>query len=51
MNITYEPALDRTYNKSYATSKDSDQPVNLLSMTRTLVYPSLDTLDDVERTR
>ena len=42
-SITIEPVDDKTYNKTYVTSKDSDQTVHLPSMARVLVYPSLDT--------
>ena len=48
--ITFEPAHDKTYNKTYVTSKDSDQPVHPSSMTRFLVYPSLDSPEVVEGT-
>ena len=37
-----EPAHDKTYNKTCATSKDSDQPVHPLSKARVLMHPSLD---------
>ena len=39
---TYEPAHDKTYNKTCVTSKYLDQPVHPPSMARILVYPSLD---------
>ena len=45
-----EPAHDNTYNKTYVTSKDSDQPVHPPSMSRLLIYPSLDSLKPVEGT-
>ena len=37
---TYEPAHDKTHNKTYVTSNDSDQPEHPPSMERVLVYPS-----------
>ena len=40
MPLIYEPAHNKTYNKTYVTSKDSDQPVNPPSTPRVLVYPS-----------
>ena len=40
LNI-YEPAHDKTYNKTCVTNEDSDQPVHLPSMARVLVYPTL----------
>ena len=36
----FEPVHDKTYNKTSATSKDSDQPVYPPSSTRVLVCPS-----------
>ena len=39
---------DKTYIKICVTSKDSDQPVHPFSMTRILLYPSLDSLEAVE---
>ena len=38
----YKTVHDKTYNKTCATSKDSDQPVHLPGMARIFVYPSLD---------
>ena len=46
--MTNEPAYDKTYNKTCATSNDSDQPVHPPSMTRVFVYPVLDSLEAVE---
>ena len=43
-----EPAHGKTYNKTCFTSKDLDQPVHQPSMSRVLVYPSLDSLEAVE---
>ena len=40
--MLYEPAHDKTYNKTCKTSKDSDQPVHPTSTARALVHPSLD---------
>ena len=40
--------VDCTYNTNRMTSKDTDQPVHQLSMTRVLVYPSLNSLEAVE---
>ena len=37
--IWYEPAHDKTYNKTCVTSKNSDQPVRPPSMPRVLIYP------------
>ena len=39
---------DKTYNKTYVTSKDSDQPVHQTRTTRFLVYHSLDNVDTAE---
>ena len=47
---TFEPAHNKTYNKTYVTSKDSDQLVHLPSMAWVLIYPSLDSLEAVEST-
>ena len=41
---------DKTYNKTCVPSKDSDHPVQLPSMARILVYPSLGSLGAVEGT-
>ena len=46
----FEPAHDKTYNKTCVTSKEPNQPVCPPSMARILVYPSLDSLEDVEGT-
>ena len=46
----YEPAHDKTYNKTCATSNDSGQPVYPPTMARVLVYPSSDSLAALERT-
>ena len=43
--IINEPAHDTTYKKTSVTSKDSGQPVHPPSMSRVLVYPSLDSLE------
>ena len=42
--IKFEPAYSKTYNKTYATSKDSDQP----SMARVLVHPSMDSPEAIK---
>ena len=42
LNNIYEPAHDKTYNKTCVTSKDSDQPVHPSSMARVLVHPCKD---------
>ena len=46
----YEPAHDKTYNKTCVTSKHSDKPVHLLSIARVLVYSSLNSLGAIEGT-
>ena len=46
----YEPALDKNYNKTCVTSKDSDQPVDPPSEARVFVHPSLDGPEAVEGT-
>ena len=46
-SLTFEPAHDKTYNK---TSKDSDQPVHPLSTARVFMYPSFESLEVVEGT-
>ena len=46
----YEPEHDKTYRKTCAAGKDSDQPVCSLSLTRVLVHPSLESPDTVEGT-
>ena len=48
--IAAEPAHKKTYNKTYVTSKDSDQPVHPPSMARDLIYPALDRLEAIEAT-
>ena len=44
----FEPAYDKTYNKTSMTSKDSYQPVHSFSMAGVLVYPSLARPEAVE---
>ena len=39
-----------TYNKTFVTSKDSDQPVHPPSVTRVIVYQSLDSPEAVKDT-
>ena len=46
----YKLALDKTYNKTYVTRKDSDQAVQPPCMARLLVHSSLDSLEAVEGT-
>ena len=46
--IIKETAHDKTYNETCLISKDSDQPVHPPSMTRVVVYPSLDSPEAVE---
>ena len=46
----YETAWEKTYNKTFMTSRDSDQPVHSSNMSRVLVYPYLDSLEVVEGT-
>ena len=46
--IVYEPAHDKTYNKTCVTSKGSDQPVHPPRMARVLVHPSLNSPEAVE---
>ena len=51
--IIIEAAHDKTiktYNKTWVTNKDSDQPVFEFSMARVLVYLSLDSTEAVEGT-
>ena len=43
-----EPAHDKTYNKTYVTSKDSDWHVHLPSMAKIFVNPSFDSQKAVE---
>ena len=43
-----DSAHDKTYNKTYVTSKDSDQSVHSPCLTRALVHPSLYSLEAVE---
>ena len=52
MRIIFEPVHDKTYNKTCATSKDSDQPVYPPSMAllRVLGLPSLHSLEAIEDT-
>ena len=50
-SLLYEPAHAETYNKTSATSEDSDQPVHPPSMARFLVYPSVDNPEAVEGIR
>ena len=45
-----EPVHDKLYNKTCMTSKDSDHPVYPPNMSRVLVYPSLDSPEDVNGT-
>ena len=45
-----EPAHDKTYNKTCATSKRSDQPVHPPSMARVFIYHFLDSPEAVEGT-
>ena len=46
--MLFEPAHDKTYNKTFVTSKDSDQSIHSPSMAMVLIYPSLDSLETVE---
>ena len=46
----FGPVHDKTYNKTYVTSKDSYQPVHPSNMPKVLVYPSLDSPEAVEGT-
>ena len=48
--MRYEPAHDKSYNKTCVISKDSDKPIDPPSMARVLVYSSLDSLEAVEGT-
>ena len=48
VQLPYERAHDRTYNKTGVTKKD--QPVHLSSTTRVPIYPSLDSPESVEGT-
>ena len=45
-----EQAHNKTYNNTYVTSNESDQPVHPQSMARVLVHPSLDSPEAVEGT-
>ena len=45
-----EPSHDKIYNKTGVTIKDLDQHVRPYSMTRDLVYPSLDSPETVKVT-
>ena len=47
-SLKFEPPHDKTYNKTCVISKDSYQPVHPPSMTRVLVYSSLDSLEALE---
>ena len=38
----FDPAHDKTYNKTCVTSKNSGQPVHIPIIARVLIYPSLD---------
>ena len=49
-SLSFEPAQDKTYNKTGVPSKDNDQPVHPSSMARVLVYLSLDSPEAVEDT-
>ena len=49
--FVFEPAHNKTCNKTSVTSKDSDQLVHPPSNTRIFVYPSLDSHEAVEGTR
>ena len=46
----FEPAHDKTYNKTCVASKDSDQPLYPPIMLRVLVLSSLDRPEAVEGT-
>ena len=46
--ILYEPAQDKTDNKTCVTREDSDQPIHPPTMARVPVHPSLDSLEAVE---
>ena len=45
-----EPGHHKTYNETCVTCKDSEQLVHPSSMASVLVYPSLDSLEDIEGT-
>ena len=45
-----EPANDKTCNKTFVTSKDSDQPVHPPSIARVFIYPALSSSEAVEGT-
>ena len=47
--LTFEPAHDKTFNKTYVIGKD--QPVRPPSVARILVYSSLNSLEAVEDIR
>ena len=47
---TDEPAHDKTYNLTCLNSKDSDQPVHPLGVTRVLIYLSFDSPEAIEDT-
>ena len=48
--LLYEPELNKTYNKTSVTSKDSDKTKHHHSPARVLVYPALDSLAAVDGT-
>ena len=50
ISMKYEPAYDKTYNKTCGISKDSEQPVHAPSEARILVYHCLDSLEAVKGT-
>ena len=45
-----EPVHNKTYNKTCVTRKDSYQPVHPSSLTRVLIYPSLESLETLQGT-
>ena len=50
ISFLFDPAHDKTYKKTCVTSKDSVQPVHAPSMSRVLIYPSLDSSEAIEGT-
>ena len=50
INKKYEPAQDKTCNKTCVTSKDADQPLHATSKAMVFLYSSLDSLEAVEGT-
>ena len=46
--LLFEPAHDKTYNKTCGTSKTTYRPIHPHSMASVPVHPSLDSLEDVE---